>query len=257
MSQYINQLFTSALREFQQNNLERSKDLIETILKVQPKNFEANHLIGVICGIRNDHDKAKKYFEKALKTNNKDEWTCFNLAKSLTELGEVSEALHQYSKAIQLQPAFAEAWTNKSTILCKLRRFEEALDHSEKAIQIMPNLAEAWSSKGFILYGMKDYDEAIVSSEKSIQLKPDLAESYYNLGNIFNYQKEFELAIRSYEKTFNLDPAYEYVVGAILKVMMSMCDWIDYEKYKLHISEKITSQEKTSDPFFYFRLSIN
>ena len=86
MSQYINQLFTGAFREFQQNNLQRSKDLIETILKVQPKNFEANHLIGVICGIQNDHAQAKKYFEKALKANNKDVWTYFNLAKSHTEL---------------------------------------------------------------------------------------------------------------------------------------------------------------------------
>ena len=108
MSQYINQLFTSAFREFQQNNLVRSKNLIETILKVQPKNFEANHLIGVICGIQNDHTQAKKYFEKALKAKNKDVWIYFNLVKSLTELGEVSEA-----------------WINKSIILCKLRRFDE------------------------------------------------------------------------------------------------------------------------------------
>jgi len=115
----------------------------------------------------------------------------------------------------------------------------------------MPNLAEAWSSRGFILYGMQHYDEAKASSEKSIQLKPDLAESYYNLGNIFNYQKDFELAIRNYEKTYSLSSKYEYLVGAILKVKMNMCDWIDYDHRKIEISQKIINQEKTSDPFFY------
>jgi protein O-GlcNAc transferase len=249
MSQYINQLFTSALREFQQNNLQRSKDLIETILKVQPKNFEANHLIGVICGVQNDHAQAKKYFEKALKANNKDVWTYFNLAKSLTELGEVSEALHQYSKAIQLKPNFAEALTNKSNILCKLKRLDEALTHSEKAIQLMPNLAEAWSSRAFILYGMKLYDEAIASSEKSIELKPDLAEPYYNLGNIFHFQKEFELAIRNYEKTYNLDPEYDYLLGYILNIKMMMCDWSDFEHTRKLLLQKLTNKQKTSDPF--------
>ena len=249
MSQYINQLFTGAFREFQQNNLQRSKDLIETILKVQPKNFEANHLIGVICGIQNDHAQAKKYFEKALKANNKDVWTYFNLAKSHTELGEVSEALNQYSKAIQLKPSFAEAWTNKSNILCKLKRLDEALAASEKAIQLMPNLAEAWSSRGFILYRMKLYDEAIASSEKSTQLKPDLAEPYYNLGNIFHYQKEFELAIRNYEKTHNLDPEYEYVTGAILRVKMSICIWENFDNQRNLILHKIHAGEKASEPF--------
>jgi len=249
MSQYINQLLTSALREFQQNNLQRSKDLLETILKVQPKSFEANHLIGVICGVQNDHAQAKKYFDKALKANNKDVWTYFNLAKSLTELGEVSEALHQYSKAIQLQPAFAEAWTNKSTILCKLKRFDEALAHSEKAIQFMPNLAEAWSSRGFILYGMQHYDQAKASSEKSIQLKPDLAESYYNLGNIYSCQKQFELALRNYEKVYSLDPEYEKLISAILSVKVGMCDWSQFEYQKRLIAQKIIALEKTSDPF--------
>jgi predicted O-linked N-acetylglucosamine transferase (SPINDLY family) len=118
----------------------------------------------------------------------------------------------------------------------------------------MPNLAEAWSSRGFILYRMQLYDEAIVSFEKSIQLKPDLAESYYNLGNIFNYQKEFELAITNYEKTYSLDPKYEYVEGAILKVKMSICDWLDFEHQKLVISQKIINQEKISDPFFLLTL---
>ena len=65
-------------------------------------------MIGVICGIQNEHAQAKKLFEKALKANNRDVWIHFNLVKSLIELGEISEA-----------------WTNKNIILCKLRRFDE------------------------------------------------------------------------------------------------------------------------------------
>ena len=249
MSQHINQLFTIAVREFQQNNVLRAKDLIMTFLKVQPKNFAANHLIGVICGIQNDHAQAKKHFEIALKANNKDAWTYFNLAKSLAELGDILEALNKYSKAIQLQPTFAEAWVNKSTIFCKLRRFDEALDHCEKAIQFMPNLAEAWSSRGFILYGMRLDDEALASSEKSIQLKPDLAEPYLNLGNIFSNKKEFEKALRNYEKVFSLEPKREYLEGAILKAKMIMCNWGNFDNQKDLILQNIKTNEKAVGPF--------
>jgi len=249
MNQYINQLFKTALSEFQRDNFLKSRELLEIILKTQPKSFEVNHLIGVIYGLNKEHIKAKYFLENALKANSKDIWTYFNLANSHKELGEDTEALKRYSKAIQLKPDFVEALTNKSNILCKLKKFEEALENAEKAIQLKPNLAEPWSSKGFILYGMRRYEEAISSSERAIQLKPDLAESFFNLGNIFNFQKLFNLALRNYETAYLFEPDYKYLIGAVQKNKMLMCDWANYDGQRLLIAQKIINNIRVSDPF--------
>jgi hypothetical protein len=65
----------------------------------------------------------------------------------LQDLKRLEEALSSYDKAISLHEDYAEAYSNRGTVLEELKRLDEALSSYEKAISINKDYAEAyWNS---------------------------------------------------------------------------------------------------------------
>ena len=69
-------------------------------------------------------------------------------------LGKFDEALEAFEKAIETDPQYAPAWSNKGVLSRKLGKFDEALKAFEKAIEINPKFAAAWSNKSSALTGV-------------------------------------------------------------------------------------------------------
>ena len=78
-------------------------------------------------------------------------WRCrpisrapFPIAATLfKELGRYEAAIESYDRAIALQPAFAEAHSNRGNALHELHRFEDALAGYDRALALRPDFAEA------------------------------------------------------------------------------------------------------------------
>jgi len=242
MNNQIHFLLQQAFNSFEQGNLGQTKLLLNNLLRIQPKNFHALHIMGVTLGIENKHKEARDFLLRAVKINPNDNYVNFNLAKALSETGNnldsikyhqaaikiapkhpearlsfgkslaqlrrYDEALAQYEQAIQLKPDYAEAWSNKGVTLHNLKRYDEAIAHCEKAIQLKPDHAEAWSNKGVTLHNLKRYDEALAQYEQAIQLKPDYAEAWSNKGDIFHDLQRYDEALAHYEQAIQLKPDY-------------------------------------------------
>lgn len=59
-----------------------------------------------------------------------------------------------------------------------------ALADIDKAIDISPRNAIAWYDKGFILFEMGDYTSALAAFNKAIDLEPAMGEAYFNRGYV-------------------------------------------------------------------------
>jgi len=242
MNNQINFLLQQAINSFHQGNISQTKLLLNNVLKIQPKNFHALHIMGVTLGIENKHSEALNLLLRAVKINPSDNYVNFNLAKALSETGNdldsikyhqaatriapkhsvawlnfgkslfqlnhYDEALTKYDKAIELKPDYAEAWSNKGVTLYVLRRYDEALANFDEAIQLKPDYAEAWSNKGVTLHDLRRYDEALSNFDEAIQLKPDYAEAWFNKGATLNKLKRYDEALTNYEQTIQLKPDY-------------------------------------------------
>jgi glycogen phosphorylase len=62
--------------------------------------------------------------------------------------GRYAEALPYFSEAIEIRPAFPEAWIGKGQALLQLERLEEALTSFNQATELNADLPAAWIGKG-------------------------------------------------------------------------------------------------------------
>ncbi len=78
------------------------------------------------------------------------------------------EAILAYNKAIEINPEYTEAWTDKAFSLYILGRYDEALDCFEIAIEIDPEYAMAWFLKGSLLYELGEYENSLIPALQSV-----------------------------------------------------------------------------------------
>jgi tetratricopeptide (TPR) repeat protein len=59
-----------------------------------------------------------------------------------------ADALVYFDRALELNPGFAEAWSNKGILLRRIGQLTEAIQCQEKSLQIDPQNAKTWQAKG-------------------------------------------------------------------------------------------------------------
>ena len=112
--------------------------------------------------------------------------------------GNLEKAYTYYSKAIQINPSFAEAYQNRGVVILEQAQAEKylwdqqavarsALADLDKAIELDPNDPFFYWDRGRIYAFQLDFDEAISDYTKAIELKPDFAAGYLDRGLVKAY----------------------------------------------------------------------
>jgi tetratricopeptide (TPR) repeat protein len=233
MSLYIDLLFQQAIQNFQQGNFSHVKNLLNNVLAINPKHFDALHMMGVVLGIENRHKDALIFFHRAIKINSCNGHINFNLAKALSETGNDLQSLKYHQEAVKLSPNNSEFWLSFGKSLYQLKRFDEALAHYDRAIQINPNCTEAWSNKGITLNDLKRFDEALAHYDQAIQIDPNCTEAWSNKGITLNDLKRFDEALAHYDRAIQIDPSYHNALWnkALINLLLGKFDdgWDLYE----------------------------
>jgi predicted Zn-dependent protease len=112
MNNQINFLLQQAINSFHQGNISQTKLLLNNVLKIQPKNFHALHIMAVTLGIENKHSEALNLLLRAVKINPSDSYVNFNLAKALSEIGNDLDSIKYHQAATRIAPKHSEAWLN-------------------------------------------------------------------------------------------------------------------------------------------------
>ncbi len=126
-----------------------------------------------------------------------------------TDLVQWEKAVKDYSKAIELNPNFIEAYNNRENAYAHLKLYNEALEDFNKAIELNPNLAEAYSNRGNAYSERENLDKAIKDYKTALKLNPKFAMAYYGLGIVYSGLEEYNKAIENYSKAIELDPSFE------------------------------------------------
>lgn len=99
--------------------------------------------------------------------------------------GNLDVATSYFTKAIQLNPIYAEAYLNRSSAqLEKGVGFEQALKDCSKAIELKENYADAYLSRGIIHDRLQMYDKAIADFQTVLRLEPGNRQAKGNLENV-------------------------------------------------------------------------
>ncbi|NEO97862.1 MAG: DnaJ domain-containing protein [Symploca sp. SIO2E9] len=149
---------------------------------------------------RHEYDQGWKHkqskFRKA-KTSPQ-EFYARGIAKALEK--NYQSAVKDYTKAIELNPSFLEAYIERGASRYKLGDARGALQDCNQALEIDPNSTQAYYYLGRARYRLGYTASAIKAYTQAIRLKPDHAQAYYYRGVANNDLRELAFAVEDWQQ---------------------------------------------------------
>jgi tetratricopeptide (TPR) repeat protein len=153
-------------------------------------------------------------YTHALKVNERDYFAQNNLAQGLQDEGRFGEAAEHYRRAIQLNPDWAEGYSNLGTALARLGKPEQAVVEFDKALDLKrrqtggldEHTATINYSKAMALIQAGKPKESIEPLRIAVRIDPNLAPAQYLLGKQLEEMKDYEGAIHCYRETLRVRP---------------------------------------------------
>lgn len=93
----------------------------------------------------------------------------------LLDAGRFHDAHTAFSRAIHLDPTFAEAYNQRSVASYLQENYSQSIDDCDTAIELMPCHFGAWSGKGHNLLQLGRLEDAADCYRKALELHPHLA----------------------------------------------------------------------------------
>jgi len=174
--------------QLQANNIEIAEKICLQVLDVKPDSAEA-YCYMAICSARKDEiDDAIKYAKSAIEINPNFAEAYSNLGAFIRELfcGEDDLAIQYIQKAIELKPNLADAYYNLGTCFRDKGEIEQSIEYIEKAIEIKPDLAEARYSMAMSLLCKGDFDKAIDKLREALVLQPGFSKAASAIEQLVN-----------------------------------------------------------------------
>ena len=113
---------------------------------------------------------------------------------------QFDRAIAEYTRAINLNPDFAEAFNNRGFARHCKREGSDAVPDLSKAIALREAFPHAHNTRGCSYLAQGRIAEAIADFDRAIQLQPDYPRAYRNRGHAHLLQGSFRLAIADLER---------------------------------------------------------
>mgnify|MGYP003322799206 FL=1 len=85
---------------------------------------------------------------------------------------QLTSAHNVFSKAIELDPNWAEAWNKRATVLYMLGEFQKSQDDIDQVLALEQRHFGALAGQGLVNIQLKNYEKAIRSYEQAQEIYP-------------------------------------------------------------------------------------
>ncbi len=136
--------------------------------------------------------------------------------------GDTDKALEYFSRAVDCDPDFAEAYNKLGDIYMKKARYDEAIEVYTKSAELKPDIENTHFDLGCAYLQTSRLDEAEKEFKTALDLDPHHYEIYGKLGALCIEKKEYEQALGFMHKMLVADPtavAARYYNGLALYFM--------------------------------------
>lgn len=305
---------------FQNGKKTEAASAFEKIVTANPTNINAIHALGTIYLDLGKYKEAYQISTKGLLINKNDDNLSINKARAAVKIGKSDEAITlmdaciardagffmpyyikgnaldaqdklqlaigMYSKAIQLNPDFPNAYLDRGNDFLGISRYPQAIADYDKVLSLAPESNEAYNMRGMANYHLEKYDNAVADYTKAIELgnlsaltnrgviyleqnKNDLAkadfkksisisnradDAYFNFADILNKEKQYNDALPNIEKAVALLPNSALYQSLYANVLLNL----KRDQEALAVTEKVlTLDAKNRDGFIYKATALN
>ncbi len=231
------QISDKAYKLHQQNRLDEAEKLYKELLIINPDDVNILNLIGLLYLTKNNTNEAinflskafilkktsyiasnlaKAYYynsepQKAIKMYNQallygeSDDIYYSLALAYKKIGDLSNTITNYKKAIELNPNNYSALFNLSLTYKEQRMTDEAILYAKKCLEIKNNDDELFAMLSGYYEEKKDYNSSIESLRRAILLNNKKYIYFYNLGVLLSKQEKYYEAESAYIKALELN----------------------------------------------------
>lgn len=118
------------------------------------------------------------------------------------------QAIIDFSRAISLDPSYAEAYDNRSMAHLLMGNYGQAVADSYDALQLAPDFVATYVTRGIAFTGLRDYQQAIDNFEEALARDPDNVYAIYNRANVHVWMSNYQAAVDDYSQVISMKPEF-------------------------------------------------
>ncbi len=153
----IAEVLNVALEHQRGGRLSQAEQLYRQVLRADPRNADALHLLGVIAVKVGKHERAIQYISQAIRLYGSDAAFHVNLGEAYRKLCKNEEAIQCFQQALRLDPNSVQAYNNLGATYHNQARLDEALAAYGRALELDPQFVDSHFNRAQVWLAMGDY----------------------------------------------------------------------------------------------------
>ena len=162
--------------------------------------------LGIALLDQGEHEEAIRNFRRALEIEPAFADAHYNLGVALGSVGDWDEAIDQYRGVLRDSPDHVQACNNLGNALLRQGRRDEAISHFRRALKLHPYFEQAHYNLGVALGSQGRLDDAINHLRLALRIEPDLVGAHYHLANALTALGRLDEAVGHYRRAIAISP---------------------------------------------------
>jgi len=179
-----------------------ARAMFQKALLINPNYKEAYYGLGMVYGYQNKYEVSKGYLTKALDIDEKflTGWKWRAIVHD--ELGNLDNALQDFSSAISLDPSNDDLYVRRARVFSKKAQYERALQDLLLAKDFNAQNYRIPFYTGKVFSDLEQYENAVVEYSKALKLRGGYgealvgrAQAYQGLGDVVRAREDYDEAV--------------------------------------------------------------
>jgi len=106
--------------------------------------------------------------------NNNELTSMLSVGSDFVNNNQYQKAVEIFTKVIELDPNWAEAWNKRATVLYMMGQFEKSQNDIDEVLKLEKRHFGALAGQGLVNVKLENYEKAIMSYEQAIEIYPSM-----------------------------------------------------------------------------------
>ncbi len=174
---------------------------------------------------QSQYDDAIAQYTKAIEADSQFVEAYLRRGHTYWMMDEVDKANADYQEALSIDENHPQRFIVQVYIHLGQGDVPAALVAGKKAVETYPDTVDSYIARAKAYSNHADFAEAVADYEKALSIQPNISEAYTNIGNIYVRQHQYEKALDYLSKSIELNPASSVAYANRGNVYWHMQDW--------------------------------
>ncbi len=232
----LQSLLQTAVTHHRAGRLVEAEATYRRVRTAAPKNFDAQHLSGLVAYQQGRMPDAVDFLTRALRLDPKSVPCEMRLGLALLAGGRSKEAEVRLRHVVAQSPKLSEGWDNLAYLLKTQDRLAEALTCHEKAVTLQPRNPVAWYNYGLTQSLFGRYGEALNCHDRALAIDPRYALARFGRAQSLHQADRIPEAVADYRAFLALEPKHHEARSYLLFALHCLSGVSREELFAEHVA---------------------